>query len=365
MNTHHFPFNIFRLAATLSLTLITGVTAANDQEKAKTGPGSDIIPTPIEAQQKNQQRPTYQQPADVSNQPPAPTTLPLKPVQGETIVFIGNSLAERMQHYGHFETLLYKAFPNSNITFRNMGFPAHTPGFRPEAGQPDPWAFPGGDKFHPEINAHYGIGHYPKPDEWLTTLKADTIVAFFGFNESFAGIEGVDNFKAELAAFVDHTLASAYNGHSAPRLILATPIAIEQHPGYHLPDADDRNTILAAYADAVKAVAQEKNVGFIDLFTHTRSRFQETASTGPLTINGVHLGDIGYQELAPVLFEQLFGKTTVSEKIDDQLLREAIYDKSGSGATTTACSTASTPTANAGPPMATSTTPRKSKKSAR
>ena len=139
--------------------------------------------------------------------------------KGEKIVFIGNSLAERMTHYGHFESLMYQAMPEKNITFRNMGFPGHTPAFRPEAGQPDPWAIPAGKTYHPEINAHCGKGHYPKPDEWLTILEADTIVAFFGFNESFDGMEGLENFKNELSALVDHTLKSAYNGESSPHLV--------------------------------------------------------------------------------------------------------------------------------------------------
>ncbi|MGI9241340.1 MAG: PVC-type heme-binding CxxCH protein, partial [Verrucomicrobiales bacterium] len=239
----------------------------------------------------------------------------------------GNGLAERMQHFGHFEALMHQSFPDSQITFRNMGFPGHTPAFRPEAGQPDPWAFPGAKQFRPEINAHHGKGHYPKPDEWLTIIEADTIVAFFGLNESFDGEEGLDRFRAELSAFVDHTLKSAYNGKSAPRLVLATPIAMEQHPGYNLPDAAGRNEMLSKYAKAIIEVAQEKKVGALDLFTPSLAHFKAAGGKQHPTINGVHLSDSGYAWLAPNLMKGLFGKN-VSLSADDELLRDAIADKS-------------------------------------
>ncbi len=314
--------------ALLSLLLLCAM-AFPSTAPAKPGDAAppEVIPTPIVVQQEGN-RPKYKQPLDLGDAVPAPTTLPLKIAKGERIVFIGNSLAERMHHYGHFEALLYKSYPGAEITFRNLGYPGHTPAFRPEAAQPNPWAFPGGEKYRPEINAHNGKGHYPMPDEWLTILEADTIVAFFGFNESFDGPEGVENFKAELGAFVDHSLSRAYNGKSAPRLVLVSPVAMEAHPDYHLPDADARNQALAAYTKAIKQVAAAKKVGFIDLFSRTLERFKKSAASGPLTINGVHLGDKGYEELAPLLYEHLFGKTSASEKIDDQLLREAIYDKS-------------------------------------
>ena len=121
--------------------------------------------------------------------------------------------------------LSIKRMPTKNSRFGNMGFPGHTPGFRPEAGRNEQWAFPEASKFHPEIKTHLGQGHYPSPDEWLTITKASTIVAFFGFNESFDGLAGVDNFKNELRAFVDHTLSRSYtrDDGKAPRLILAHP----------------------------------------------------------------------------------------------------------------------------------------------
>ncbi len=288
------------------------------------GPAINSTLTTVEAQRRHRTRPRFEQPLE--GLAPAATALPLTPTEGEHLVFIGNSLAARMELHGHFESLLHRTFPKARITFRNMGYPGHTPAFRPEAGQPNPWAFPGGGKFRPEIKAHLGKGHYPTPDEWLTILDADTIVAFFGFNESFDGAEGVENFKAELSAFVAHTLSRSYHGDSPPRLVLATPIAVEQHANFLLPDLGTRNELLAAYAEAVLEVAAEKNVGAVDLFTPTTQWFAATKQA-PLTINGVHLSDQGYRKLAPLLLDGLFGQEGVPDD-NDSPLRKAIAAKS-------------------------------------
>ena len=109
------------------------------------------------------------------------------PEKGEHIVMIGNGLGERMQYYGYFETELHLRFPEHHLTIRNMCFPGDTPAYRPRAGRNTPWAFPGAEKYRPELNRHRGEGHYPSEDEWLAICEADTILAFFGYNESFDG----------------------------------------------------------------------------------------------------------------------------------------------------------------------------------
>ena len=66
-------------------------------------------------------------------------------------------------------------------------------------------------------SGHVGAGDFDSPDGWLRRLKPDVIIAFFGYNESFKGPEGLDNYKAELMAFVRHTKSMKYNGERAPR----------------------------------------------------------------------------------------------------------------------------------------------------
>jgi len=325
------PLSVSLVAIGSCLIFLASHTAAEQKlaeqksDQKTDSPAVITTVTPNEVQQKDQVRPEFLQPVPISKNAAA-TSLPFKPRDGETIVFLGNSLAARMEHYHFFESSLHQQFPKQQLTFRNMGFPGHTPAFRPEAGTDDPWAFPGAEKFRPEINAHLGIGHYPSPDEWLTIVKANTIVAFFGFNESFDGMDGLGNFKNELRAFVDHTLSRSYErADSAPRLVLATPIAMQQHPDYFLPSADERNALLKAYADAVNSVADEKKVGFLDLFSPTLGWFSNAKD--PLTINGVHLSENGYRKLAPVIMQQLFGSDAKPVK-NETLLYRAVQDKS-------------------------------------
>ena len=313
-----------------SVVLLAGMVSAGwvlAAESTESEIGIDVISTltPLEKQQIDQQRPAYHQPTPVEGEPMA-TTLPLELDAGETLVFLGNGLAERMEHANFFETLLSQNVPKQRITFRNLGFPGHTPAFRPEAGRKNPWAFPGAEQFRPEIKGHFGEGHYPTPDEWLTIVGPSTIVAFFGFNESFDGLTGVENFKNELTAFVKHTRSRSYvrGGTTPPRLVLATPIACEAHPELAIPDTQARNDILRAYALAVEAVAREQGVGFVDLFTPSLAWF--AAAERPLTINGVHLSEEGYRKLAPELFRQLFG-TDPGAIEAGSLLQRAIADK--------------------------------------
>ena len=111
------------------------------------------------------------------------------------------------------------------------------------------------------------------PDEWLSELQADTIFACFGFNESFEGEQGLANFRAELAAFVEHTLSRSYNGESPPRLILVSPIPFENLSEIRaLPDGVRENERLSAYTDTIAAVASDMNVEFVRrLLAHAES----------------------------------------------------------------------------------------------
>ena len=144
------------------------------------------------------------------------------------IVLIGNNLGSRMMNYGHFETGVQLRFPDSLLTIRNMCDGGNTPGFRPHSGRDNPWAFEGAEQYFSELARNSGSqGHFETPDEWLTRLEADVIIAFFGYNQAFNGASGLSNFKDELQAFINHTLSQNYHGSNPPQLALVSPIAYE------------------------------------------------------------------------------------------------------------------------------------------
>ena len=234
-------------------------------------------------------------------------TLPVTFKKGENVVLIGNGLGERMIHYPHFETDLQRSFPKDELIVRNLCFPGDTAGFRAHSSRETQWAFHGAEKFHHDKTFHDGVGFYPTPDEWLTTVKADTILAFFGYNESFDGFEGLDNFYGELDAFITHTENQRYNGKSAPRLILVSPIAFEDRSAdYDLPNGHAENRRLAAYAEVMEQVASDRGIGFIDLFNPSQRWYQY--SEEPLTINGFLLNDKGNQAMASEILSALIGQ---------------------------------------------------------
>ena len=148
----------------------------------------------------------------------------------------------------------------------------NTPGFRPQSARPTPWAFPGAEKFQTELAKSPGSeGFNEYPDQWITRHKADIIIAFFGYNESFQGKAGLSNYRAELDAFIRHSLRQKYNGVSAPQLAIVSPIAFEDlSKKFDLPNGKTENANLMLYANAMKEVAAQNKVLFIDAYTATK-----------------------------------------------------------------------------------------------
>ncbi len=247
------------------------------------------------------------------------------------VVLLGNGLGSRMLRYGHFETELHLRYPEHHLVIRNLCDEGDTPAFRPNAGRKSPWAFPGGEKFLTFVEAkdrwggNSGDGSFPEPDAWLKQLKPDIIIAFFGYNESFDGPAGAANFKAELEAFVEHTLKQKYNGNTVPKLVLVSPTAFQDLSAlYGTPKGTTQNTNLALYTKTMEDVAAANQLPFINLFAPTSAWF--AASEKPLTRDGALLTDEGYAKLTPVLIDQLFGARKPVSKANAAELKKAVDD---------------------------------------
>lgn len=181
--------------------------------------------------------------------------LELKP--HDHIVFIGNTFPERMQDAGYFETLLHSRFPDKELVVRNLGWSADELTLRPRSK---------------DFQDH---GHN------LEDHKADVIIACFGFNESFGGKAGLPKFEEDLKNFIDTTLAAKYNGKSHPQLVLFSPIANENLNRPGLTDGKENNERIQLYTDAMRNIAKEKNVIFVDLFTPSKKLME--SDDHPLT----------------------------------------------------------------------------------
>ncbi|MGB1260922.1 MAG: PVC-type heme-binding CxxCH protein, partial [Akkermansiaceae bacterium] len=240
--------------------------------------------------------------------------------------------ASRMMKYSHFETELHLRFPKNQLFIRNMADEGNTPAFRPHPGRKMQFAFPGGEKFYRKyISGKSGpwtsgaTGHFETPDQWLTRLKPDTIIAFFGFNSSFRGEAGVATFKEELDAFIDHTLTQKYNGVHVPQLAVVSPTAVQNLSAtHHTPTGETQNHNLALYTQAMKEVCAENGIMFIDLFSPSKAVFD--SATEPLTIDGALLNSKAYQWLAGRLADDLYGKAS-PDRTHQKLVHSAVKEK--------------------------------------
>jgi putative heme-binding domain-containing protein len=273
---------------------------------------------------------------------PTGSTPPFQLRSGDHICIIGNTLAERMQHYGWLETLIQSRFPKHNLVFRNLGYSGDEVAGFTEA--PDNSRRLRSMDFGTSDQWLAGSAPVPQPKKLspgapvrenrfeLTNTSADVIFAFFGYNESFAGEAGLSQFKRDLDSFIKHSQAQRYNPKSSQpaRLLLFSPIAHEFIDDPNLPSREaiaNANDRLQTYTTAMAQVARAHGVTFVDLLAPTAAAFHNTGDR-PRTINGVHLSEQGDRMLAEIIDRSLFGAPTQNrdaQKLD--MLRAAVKDK--------------------------------------
>ncbi|MEZ6055437.1 MAG: GDSL-type esterase/lipase family protein [Planctomycetaceae bacterium] len=226
--------------------------------------------------------------------------------KGDKIVLIGGTNCERMQYFGHWETLLHARHPEKQLIVRNLGFSGDTITIRLRSKD-----------F--QDHGHTLFDHQP-----------NVILANFGFNESFAGPKGLPQFKADLAKFITEVRAYRYpsieyergsqtpvvqdkNGpapQQPPTLVMISPMANEDLTDRNILAGTWNNANLALYSAAMEEVCKEQNIPFVDLFTSSKAALPHAV---PVTFNGVHLSETGEKVIGELLDGLLFGSPS---KID-------------------------------------------------
>ncbi|MFM9059247.1 MAG: GDSL-type esterase/lipase family protein, partial [Planctomycetaceae bacterium] len=236
-----------------------------------------------------------------------PSRLPLELIDGERIALVGNSTAERMNLFGHFEARLHERFPGKRLVVRNFARPADEVAVRER-----PW-------------------NYTSLDDPVAAFGADTYLLFFGFNESFAGPAGVEAFKTNYGTLLDD-FATRYprdDTQAPPRFVIVSPIAVEPSGDPLLPDAAAQNSNLALYRDAAREVAAARGIACVDLFDATMAEFASQPGL-QFTINGCHVNAAGDRFVAGALDRALFGPPP-AKRLDAAAfakLTEAVNEKS-------------------------------------
>ncbi len=207
------------------------------------------------------------------------TQLPLRPQRGARIMLIGNTLLERNGEFGQFEAMVQQQFPEQELIVRHLAWAADEVALEPRPA------------------------NFADTEQHLTHERADIILAAFGFNESFAGGAGLDDFRRQLTARVQQLQTRAFNGTSAAQVVLISPVACENVSRVNA--ADRNNEQLQLYITVMREVAAEQGAGFVDVFEQTELAMRSPGSD--LTINGVHLNQQGDLEFSEALFGALFG----------------------------------------------------------
>ena len=201
-----------------------------------------------------------------------------------SILFYGNSMVERLLEHGELEARLQIANP-TGLKIRSLA-----------------WT---GD----EVGNRLRLEGYAKHmKNLLAEWPANTIVLGYGLNESFAGEEGLTEFRAH---YTDH-LNQLSSLHPGAKIVMLSPIAIEGATA-------ERQAEVALYRDVIAALSKEYQATFIDLFTPTKLSPQQ------LTTNGIHLNEHGNHLIAKIIAQSLsttLGLNPTHAQVDPAHLRE-------------------------------------------
>jgi lysophospholipase L1-like esterase len=202
-----------------------------------------------------------------------PAVKPFELKDGDRIVWLGNTLVEREQRYGYWESALLAANADKSITLRNLG-----------------WS---GDTVFGDARA--GFDNAAKGFERMVSLtlelKPTVIFVSFGTNEAFEGKEGLPKFEKGLEKLLD-----ALKPANA-RVVLFSPMRFYRSPS--LPDPKPMDEKLKLYRDAIKALAEKRSHSFADLYA-VHPDFSVVSE------NGMHLNEHGY-EITAVSFLYTLG----------------------------------------------------------
>jgi len=236
---------------------------------------------------------------------------------GDRVLFIGDTFFEREADYGHIETRLTAAFPDRQITFRNLAWAADTPMGRSRASFD--WSKP--------------------EEEWLNRVKEQVAlvkpaVAFlsYGMTASFDGEAGISKFTADMNKLMDAVAEVSGSPAGVPRkvrFVLLGPIRHEEGQGTDAA-VSRHNASLKRYNDALKNVAASRGAFFVELFGHRVNPADKNAKASAghanLTQDGIHLTESGYRIVARDIVMALTGGDIGNAKREEPL-RAAIRKK--------------------------------------
>ncbi|WP_009965558.1 DUF7133 domain-containing protein [Verrucomicrobium spinosum] len=237
---------------------------------------------------------------EVSAQEPGPPLF--TPDQGERIALVGGAFGEVLGQEGTLEALMHLRYSEGKLVVRNFCRPAD------------------------EVGVQQRPSNYTALGDPLKVFGPDTLLCFFGYNESFGGAEGVARFKVDCGKMLDQYATRYPVKKGAMKFVLISPAAVEEG-GEFLPDGKKLNANLELYAKALGEVARDRRLPYVDVFTPTRTLF--AAQPGlQFTTDGARLTPQGAGEVATLIDHGLFrSSSAVTSRPYFEKLRAACADK--------------------------------------
>ena len=205
---------------------------------------------------------------------------------GDSVVFTGGENTLAGQQSAYLETRLTIASSPRRLFFRNMA-----------------WE---GDTVHEQWRI-LNFGPWPYQ---LRRVGATVVIAQFGQSESLQGKAGLPGFVQAYNQLLDQFAAVTH------RIVLISPTPFEKSVA-PMPDLSRHNEDVGLYTDAIRDIAAQRGLLFVDLF----SSLQKPASERPLTRDGMHLLAYGQWRVAEETCRQLGIKRSYNFQTSDSDLR--------------------------------------------
>ncbi|MFT5470749.1 MAG: hypothetical protein ACI8UO_005880 [Verrucomicrobiales bacterium] len=129
--------------------------------------------------------------------------------------------------------------------------------------------------------------------EHVHSLKPTVVFLAYGFNESFAGEDGLDVFRQGVTRLLGEISSDE------TRIVILTPTPMEAGFGPDQSAVAKRNAVLKQYQGVLVEIATSSKHPLVDLSGLVRDSGQ------PYSENGIHPSAAGYQEIARQIGEQL------------------------------------------------------------
>lgn len=236
-------------------------------------------------------------------------------LDGDRVLFLGDTLLEREGTYGFLETRMHEQFPDRKFTTRNLSYSADTPKGLSRS------VFDAPEK------------GWERLKEQIAMVKPTVVFLGYGMASSmdFVGSptdrmaepkrsteEKVARFRQEMTELMD--AINAVDPATKVRFVLLSPIRHEDLRATNpsLPDPAQHNATLEAIGGALQTLANERGGYYVTLLT------AQPGNAPQLTDNGIHPTPEGMSHVAAHIGEQLGWNANTQ---GNEALRTAIQRK--------------------------------------